>query len=332
MYRTVDGTTRWQSVTAELHNSRLPLALWFRSTLPNSGGVFRDFRYTVVNPCIEPVPDIPSGTAGAAFDMLTRCKLGAPIVSSSVVKAVYDYCPSRTWAGVVDELISWVDRLILREMDRKAAAGVDEGLLRGCWATALLVELVRGVKFDRSALCALGDKPTCMDLLDVMPASAVADLRRLEQVFVECLLPVICSRQGELVTGPAFSLVLPGDADLIKGSVLIEVKAMVHRRKRDGTPRYSLDARTLYQMLAYALLAQDQYSVDELVLFNARYAHVYSWPLDELLAELAGAAVEAQEMAARLKLFLENPVDARVPTPARVAAMAVIGRGDTRHL
>ncbi|CAJ1496870.1 hypothetical protein [[Mycobacterium] burgundiense] len=222
MYRTVDGMTRWHSVTAELHSSRLPLAQWFRSTLPNTGGVFRAFRDTVVNPCIEPLPDIPSGTAGAAFDLLTRCKLGAPIVSSSVVEAIYDYCPSRMWAGVVDELISWLDRLILREMDRKAAAGADEGLLRGCWAIALLVELVRGVKFDRSALCALGDKPTCRDLVDVMPASAIADLRRLEQVFRDCLLPVINSRQGELVTGPAFSRVLPGDADLIKGNVLVE--------------------------------------------------------------------------------------------------------------
>lgn len=332
MYRSNAGMIRWQSVTAELHSSKLPLAQWFRAMLPNTDEVFREFRRTVVQPCLEPPPDVPGGTAGAAFDMLIRCRLGAKVTSSSVVESIYDYCPSRAWAEVADELVAWVDELVNYEAHREAPSALDEGLLRGCWAIALFVELVRGVRFERSTLGLLGAKPTCSGVLELMPASAVEDLRGLERSFVDHLLPVMRSREGELYTGPAFSMVLPGDADLIKGSTLIEVKAMVHRRKRDGTPRYSVDSRTIYQVLAYALLSQELFAVDELVIFNARYAHVYSWPLSSLLTELAETEVNARELSAELTRFLEDPIDTSVPPAARRAALSIIGRGDTRHL
>lgn len=332
MYRSKAGMIRWHSVTAELHSSKLPLAQWFRAMLPNTDEVFRAFRRTVVQPCHEPPSDVPGGTAGAAFDLLTRCRLGAIVTSNSVVEAIYDSCPSRAWAEVAAELVAWVDALVAHEAHRDTVTAPDEGLLRGCWAIALFVELVRGVRFERSALGQLGDKPTCSGVLDLMPASAVEDLRCLERSFVDHLLPVIRSREGELCTGPAFSMVLPGDADLIKGTTLIEIKAMVHRRKRDGTPRYSVDSRTIYQVLAYALLSQELFAVDELIIFNARYAHVYSWSLSSLLKELAGTEVNARDLSAELMRFLEDPIDTRVPPTARRAALSIIERGDTRHL
>lgn len=332
MYRSATGVIRWNSVTAELYSSKLPLAQWFRAKLPNTEEVFRAFRRTVVKPCLEPPPDVPGGTAGAAFDMLTRCRLGATVTSNSVVEAIYDYCPSRAWAEVAEELVAWVDALVTYEAHRDVVTAPDEGLLRGCWAIALFVELVRGVRFERSALGLLGDEPTCSGVLDLMPASAVEDLRCLERSFVDQLLPVMRSREGDLYTGPAFSMVLPGDADLIKGTTLIEVKAMVHRRKRDGTPRYSVDSRTIYQVVAYALLAQELFSVEEVIIFNARYAHVYCWPLTHLLTELGGTEIKAHDLAAELMAFLEDPIGARVPPAARHAALSIIERGDTRHL
>lgn len=326
MYRLATGGIRWHSVTAELHSAKLPLAQWFRSVLPHTDEVFRTFRRTVVQPCLEPPPDVPGGTAGAAFDLLTRCRLGSTVTSNSVVEAISDYCPSRAWAEVADELRAWVDALVAHEVHRDAVTAPDEGLMRGCWAIALFVELVRGVRLERSALGLLGDKPTFSGVLDLMPASAVEDLRCLERSFVDNLLPIICSREGEICTGPAFSTVLPGDADLIKGTTLIEIKAMVHRRKRDGTPRYSVDSRTIYQVLAYALLSQELFAVDELIIFNARYAHVYSWPLSSLLTELAGTEVNARELSVELMRFLEDPIGTRVPPAARRAALSIIER------
>jgi len=224
-----------------------------------------------------------------------------------------------------------MDSRLLQRRYRHTYEGAGEELLRGCWAVALFVELVRGVQFERSALGLLGDRPTYSDILGVMPASAIDDLRCLERAFVDVLLPMIRSRRGNLCTGPAFSTVLPGDADLIKGTTLIEMKAMVHRRKRDGTPRYGLDSRLIYQILAYALLAQERFAINEVVVFDARYAHVYSWPLDLLLTELAGADVRAHKLAARLRMFLEDPLDARVPPAARRAALAVVERAAIRH-
>ncbi|MBV5247032.1 hypothetical protein KUF57_26250 [Mycolicibacterium sp. PAM1] len=248
------------------------------------------------------------------------------MASSPVVGLIYDHLPSPAWVKVAHELVAGIDVMAERCSGSGSHGGASEELLRSCWSLALLVELVRGVEFKRSALFGIGEKPILADLLGVMPAPAVADLQSLERAFREHLVPLVLARDGELAAGPAFSSLLPGDADLIKGRTLIEIKAMVHRRNRDGTPRYSVDARMLYQVLAYALLSQERFSVDEVVIFNARYAHVYSWRLSSLLAELAGSSVETHELAAELKMFLKNPVDQCVPLGARRAALAVFER------
>lgn len=327
MYWARDGIAHWHSVTAELHSAKLPLSQWFRAVLPHRSGVFEAFRSTVNMSCIEPPLNVPAGTAGAAFDFLVRCMLGEPPSSNSVVESIYDYCPSRLWADVASEIVSSADSLAEGYSALGGPGSCEEELLRVCWSIALFVELVRGVKFDRSALGSLTDGPTYRRVLELMPRSAIGDLRSLLASFWNSLRPLVDARLGEIVVGPAFSWVLPGDADFIKGGTIFEIKAMVHRRKRDGTPRYGLDSRTIYQVLAYALLAQQRFSVDEVVIFNARYSHVYSWNLDDLLTELAGKQTNAAHLAAELEAFLGNPLDPGVPLAAREAADLAIGRG-----
>lgn len=324
MYLAADGTPRWQSVTAELHSSTLPLAQWFRAVLPHRDTVFAAFRVTVKEPCIEPPVDVPGGTAGAAFDLLARCLLGSRVSSDSMSESIYALCPSRVWTEVAHDLLTLVGtNVAAREYEHTQGDCPDE-LIRGCWAVALFVELVRGVRFQRSALANLGDSPTVDAVLGLASVAAVDDLKAMQCVFSSLLQPIVDGRNGQLVAGPAFSSKLPGDADLIKGTTLFELKSMVHRRTRDGLPRYSLDSRTIYQVVAYSLLAQERFGIDEIVLFNARYAHTYTWRLDALLREMSGQASDAESLSAGLDLFLTNPLDPRVPLAARNAAASAL--------
>lgn len=323
MFRAPDGSVVWWSVTAELHSAEQPLGQWFRAYMPTTAKVFSSFRATVSQQCIETPPGIPGGTAGAAFDYLVRYQLGAADAGEIGLYGA-TYCPGQGWSevalGLTSELSYFATRCKKGELDE----GCSEEVLRGCWAMALFTELARGVNFERSALAALGRTPTRAALLGLMPAEAVGDAKLLHDSFSMTLSPFIPSREGQLVAGPAFSNRLPGDADMIKGTTLIEIKAMVHRRKRDGTPRYGLDARMIYQVLAYALLGQTTYAIDEIATFNARYSHLYSWQLNELLSELSDPGMDAVTLAAELDLFLENPLHPRVPEAAREAARRIL--------
>jgi len=320
VYKVSEGAVGWNSVTAELHSSKLPLAQWFKSVLPRRDGVIASFRATVKERCIEPPADVPGATAGAAFDLLVRRLLGSSVCSNSMAGWIYAFCPCRAWNEVAHELLTSVGTHVGVGEHEQASGECPERLIRECWSVALFVELVRGVRLDRSALASLGESPTLDDVLGLAPVAAIDDIQALLRRFSTVLRPLVNSRRGELVTGPAFSFKLRGDADLIKGTTLFEIKAMVHRRKRDGTPRYSLDSRTIYQVVAYSLLAQEKFKVDEIVLFNARYAHAYTWRLDALLHEMSGGAGDAESLSASLDLFLTNPLDPRVPLAAREAA------------
>nr|WP_231752315.1 hypothetical protein [Mycobacterium gordonae] len=82
-----------------------------------------------------------------------------------------------------------------------------------------------------------------------------------------------------------------------------------------------MDSRTIYQLIADALLAQESFQIDNIVPFNARYSHTYAWRLDTLLHEMSGEPVAAKTLSVELDRFPSNLLDPRVPAPAREAAM-----------
>lgn len=319
-----NATFRWVSVTEELRAAEQPLRQWFSAQLPHARSVYRDFAETVPPDCVQPPVGVDAHTLGAAFEYC----LAAGADSCAEMELVID---GAVWVGGITGGRGWPDtaRELVVDLHQQAAdsATVPSArarLVRGCWAAALLTEISRGVPFERSALTALSAAPTVDGLLELMPAQAEHDIDVLLERSRRILLPFITSRAaGKVVYGPTFNSPLPGDADLIAGRSLIEIKAVIGRRRRDGTPRWGMDARTLYQMLTYGLLAQTQWAIDELVVFNPRYAHLQVWRLDALLAQMAGGPVCAVTLGSRLREFLENPFGPCIPDAARRAAMAL---------
>lgn len=61
----------------------------------------------------------------------------------------------------------------------------------------------------------------------------------------------------------------------------------------------------MLQLIGYVLLDfEDEFSLDAVALFNARYGHMASWQLQPLLDELAGRRVDLQAVRAEFRALL----------------------------
>jgi hypothetical protein len=96
----------------------------------------------------------------------------------------------------------------------------------------------------------------------------------------------------------AGSQIMPGDADLIAGGLLIELKT--------GSKKPSLGVTDLWQMLGYVLMDYaDEFAMADVALFSARYGYLAQWNLDTLLPQLAGRPVTAAALRADFRALLE---------------------------
>ena len=89
--------------------------------------------------------------------------------------------------------------------------------------------------------------------------------------------------------GPHFSAsqLVPADADLIAGGLLLDLKT---------TARPELPLSDIFQLAAYALMdSRNQYRLDTVGVFLARYGHLTTWPLEAFLSELAGHPVDVSQ-------------------------------------
>ncbi|WP_109557106.1 hypothetical protein [Mycobacteroides abscessus] len=145
------------------------------------------------------------------------------------------------------------------------------------------------------------DPTTWQDFLQLMPVELVRnDLFALVKASTQILLPFFDRCVGTTSVGVPLEAPISADVDRIIGRTLIEIKALSGRPRADGTRRYGIELPLLYQVVCYALLAQPQYQINEIALFNARYAHLRIWRVNELLCELAGRETTAEELAPQL--------------------------------
>lgn len=181
------------------------------------------------------------------------------------------------------------------------AAGHEKDLLyRACWALALLTEVYR-VGPDVAVAGPLGrlSRKSAESLLHAMPDAALEQLSDLHAVMASALLPGISGRRGLWALGPVFagSQVMPGDADLIAGGLLVELKTT--------TKRPSLLVTDLWQILGYVLMDYtDDYAITDVALFSARYGYLAQWDLSALLAQLAGKPVTTAAVRAEFRALL----------------------------
>jgi hypothetical protein len=181
-------------------------------------------------------------------------------------------------------------------------SGAEPDLLhRACWGLALLTEVYRRGP-EIAVMGPLGRLPrrTALSLLDAAPDAGLKQLAALRDVMESVLLPGISSRQGLWAIGPVFagSEIMRGDADIIAGGVLIELKTT--------TKKPSLGVTDLWQVLGYVFMDYvDEFAITDVALFSARYGYLAQWDLDGFLTQLAGKPVTAAALRPEFRALLE---------------------------
>lgn len=180
--------------------------------------------------------------------------------------------------------------------------GMEPDLLyRACWGLALLTEVCRRGP-DIAAMGPVGRLPrkSAQSLLEAAPDAGLEQLAALRGVMESAMLPAVGSRRGLWAIGPVFagSEIMPGDADLVAGGLLIELKTT--------SKKPSLGVTDLWQMLGYVLMDYvDEFAITDVALFSARYGYLTQWNLDTLLPQLAGRPVTAAALRAEFRTLLE---------------------------
>jgi hypothetical protein len=302
------------SLTSELHDPRSPISRYLRTRFPHTRDLQRRYR----QPVAEVVPLAPAdgaavayATLGGAFDWRMRYLLTpSPDLHLAVVGTLQG--SKRLWrlAGELVGALGGTVRLRLRAGPTdpdppmtariQGPAGLDEEpLARACYALALFTEVFRGGLRPGSRLLALPPKASLDDLLGLARKEEVADLLALTEAARGRLLPALAARGGPLHLGPTFagSLEVGGaDADVIAAGLLLEWKVNMGER-RNGRRRCSLSLATIHQLLGYLLLDyEDAYRVEALGVYAARYGYLATWPVAELLGELAGGPVDPGQL------------------------------------
>lgn len=297
---------RWGPLTAELRNTKSPVTLFIKQCFPHVKQVQQRYRDSV-GPLAVAGGDAHPGTLGTAFDWAVRFLVHPQPSLDLALIGVVRRVPQIGIAaiemgerlGVMPGRDALGDGLGVGRFDGPAAGSTvdDETLLRGCWALALLTEVYRvGGIVPGSPLCELDpDRVRAADLLALASPSGVTELEQLCQLARTALLPHLAVRRGPWAIGPTFdgSKLMKADADFIAAGLLVEMKTSLGDKRADGSRRAGLDGPTLQQMLGYLLLDfPDEFAIKDLGLYAARYGHLTTWRLPELLQELAGHPVD----------------------------------------
>jgi hypothetical protein len=175
-------------------------------------------------------------------------------------------------------------------------------LARACWVLALLAEVSRGGLFaliDSPLGEFVRTTPTASDLLDLASPAQLDQLAALREAFVTTLIPALAHRTGPWALGPTFtgSQLINADADVIAAGLLLDVTTSARPP--------ALAAADLFRLIGFALLDfDDDFRLDSLGVFSARYNHLAVWDLGMLLAELSDGAVELPKLREQFRDLL----------------------------
>ncbi len=299
------------SLTRELDNINSPVRQFlderFTSGLKDLQRRFRQAAPPAVVPS-APQAEANPGTVGGAADWLLRFMVCPdPSVSLAVAGAAHLSPGMMMGVAEVAEMLGVADLPGTLSMGGSPVSGsvhaftgpvagssVDHELLaRGCWVLALATEASRSAQAAAMGpLAGFPDKPLLVDdLLALAPPAGLDQLARFRHVFETTLIPQLAARPGPWVLGPTFSgseLGARSDGDLIAAGLLLELKT---------SAKLTLAVKDLWQVIGYALLDfDDEYHLDSVGIFSARYAYLATWSLGILLADLAGHEVSLQSV------------------------------------
>lgn len=279
---------RYTNLTSAVKDKGSPLRHYLDRRFPDTRPLQADYRSRVGRLLVEGGSADP-GTLGAAFDLQVRLRLDpreTPVVAMLA------------FMGSPDALAA-ITEVVRRGREVARCGGGQETVSRACWALALCTEVYRVGLVPGSPLAELlaAGRFTAEALLGLAPPDALRQLSELEAVAATKLLPCL---HAPLHLGPTFdgSRLCAADADLIASGLLLDIKTHLGRKDRKTGRRSDALALTdLYQVLTYALFdSSDNYRIDSIGIYSARYGSLVTWPLAEALQTLAGRPVDlAQE-------------------------------------
>ncbi|MFV0256971.1 MAG: hypothetical protein ACK5PP_00790 [Acidimicrobiales bacterium] len=294
------GDYKYRNLTSAIRDKESPLRRHLDSRFPNRRGVQDEYR----NQCGSIVIDggnASPGTVGTAFDLQTRLEIDP---SHTPIIAYAAFCDRRPLVEVIDTVA---------DVARGAAeSGKDpSALARASWALAITTEAYRAGIAPGTPLYELLDAGaagfTSEALLALAPDNAIRQLSELSRLAATNLRPHL---DGPYQLGPTFkgSTRCPADADLIADGLLLEIKTRLGtRHPSTRVRRDALTLQDLYQLTAYALFDTDnQYGIDRVAVYSARYGFLISWPLNDLLNDLAGQPVDLEAERATVWHILDS--------------------------
>jgi hypothetical protein len=184
-----------------------------------------------------------------------------------------------------------------------------DSLVRACWPLGLATEVYRsGVQPASPLIHYLNTNhdPTVEGLLALADLSTVQEMSALVELAQQELLPSLAEVPPPWFLGPIFtgSQWMKGDADLIVGNILIELKTNLGA-KRGDTRVPELSMKTLRQVIGYLLHdVNDTYHLTKVGIYEARYGTLITWPIDEFLEQLAGHVVDLASIRAEHRRIL----------------------------
>ena len=252
------------------------------------------------------VPGVPreaadAGTIGTAADWMMRF-LVHPNPSLRLAAQGASLCGMLPTLKELALMLGFRDAGVEEFTGPARGSGTEPDLLyRACWGLALLTEVYR----RSPAIAEIGPigrlpRRSAQSLLDAAPNAGLEQLAALRDVMESVLLPAVNSRQGLWALGPTFagSEIMRGDADLVAGGLLTELKTT--------SKKPSLGVTDLWQMLGYVFMDYvDEFAITDIALFSARYGYLAQWNLDVLLEQLAGRPVAVAALRAEFRALLE---------------------------
>lgn len=278
------------TLTGLLNNGKSHLSRYMADTFPNHLPLRQSIRAAAGDIRQTPGAGRDGSGLGSAFDVM------AAVVVDSEPFSVSN--SSMMWTKNHAALAHFASTQANASVATRAQ---DADFYRSVWVLGMLVSSIRSVQSYMSSpltevlrrgrdlddvLYALGD--------GFIPPAGISELRTLDEIATTELYP-------HLKAPAHFQPWLGNDyvqaqADAIAGGMLLDMKADRGTLNSAGRPSYLPPTKTIYQLVCYGLLSTEHVEeygvVASLGIYAARYGSLITWPLQELLDELAGKPVD----------------------------------------
>ena len=295
------------TLSKAVQDKNTPLRQFLVERFPNDRGMKQEYRAATGGIVVDSM-GAPAGIVGTSMDLAIRFMLDPHDVPQSariLFRSIDGY------TDTVDELAATAGAAV-----RSGDLG-SESFARAVWGLALCVTAHRvgmaapSVVFDLVGEGAFNTRT----MLAQASGNAVLELTALCELASRKLIPVLeqpfhlgpefdASRRS----GPGGGRLIAAEADLICNGLLLDIKSRLGAKNpKTGVRSDALKSVDIYQLLAYALLDRsDTYAINTLGVYSARYGTMVSWPLEHVIATMAGGSFDFAEAREQLWAMLNE--------------------------